>query len=192
MNRAGALSTSPYFTNRLFFAFPTTAYMSSFLFLHFCDNALRLLGLYFSTFHSFRIFLRWLFTAAVQTSTEALHASNRAGLGLRWCRSPARPPKPHTGPHRGKFAFFSPKRTYPSPFRGRGWVSAFLGWAGWPCSFTTGSRWLNRAALLLRWCLFPTWLSKSHTGPHRAEFGLHRFFLVRFGLGRVDKSFSSL
>ena len=28
---------------------------------------------------------------------------NRAGLGLRWCRSPTRPPKLHKGPHRGEF-----------------------------------------------------------------------------------------
>ena len=33
--------------------------MSSFLFLHFCDDALRLLGLYFSAFHPFKTFLRW-------------------------------------------------------------------------------------------------------------------------------------
>ena len=30
---------------------------------------------------------------------------NRAFLGLRWCRSPTRLSKPHTGPHRGEFGF---------------------------------------------------------------------------------------
>ena len=30
---------------------------------------------------------------------------NRACSGLRWCRSPTPPSKPHTGPHRGVFGF---------------------------------------------------------------------------------------
>ena len=30
--------------------------------------------------------------------TTAPHGSNRACSGLRWCRSPTRPSKPHTGP----------------------------------------------------------------------------------------------
>ena len=38
-------------------------------------------------------------------------------------------------------------------------------------SFTTGSHGPNRAGLLLRWCRFPTWLSKPHTGPHKGKFG---------------------
>ena len=40
------------------------------------------------------------FTCAAQTSTGASHWPNRAGLPLRWCRSPTRPPKLHTRPHR--------------------------------------------------------------------------------------------
>ena len=42
-------------------------------------------------------------------------------------------------------------------------------------SFTTGSRWPNRARLGPRWCRFPTQLSKPHTGPHGAEFGFTPF-----------------
>ena len=38
-------------------------------------------------------------------------------------------------------------------------------------SFTTGSHGPNRAGLLLRWCRFPTWLSKPHTAAHGGEFG---------------------
>lgn len=38
-------------------------------------------------------------------ATTGSHGFNRAGVGLRWCRSLTRPPKPHTGPHRGKFGF---------------------------------------------------------------------------------------
>ena len=68
----------------------------------------------------------------------------------------------------------------PPPFRGRGGVSSFL---GWPCSFTAGPRWPNRACLGLRWCRSPTRLTKSHTGSHRGEFGFHRLFLVRFFCG---------
>ena len=45
-----------------------------------------------------------------------------------------------------------------------------------PDSFTTGSHGFNRAGLGLRWCHFLTWLSKSHTGPHRGEFCFSAFF----------------
>ena len=38
-------------------------------------------------------------------ATTGSHGFNRAGVGLRWCRSLTRPPKPHTGPHRGEFGF---------------------------------------------------------------------------------------
>ena len=39
-----------------------------------------------------------------------------------------------------------------------------------------GSHWPNRACLGFRWCRFLTWLSKSHTGPHRGESGFTAFF----------------
>ena len=38
--------------------------------------------------------------------TNGSHWLNRAGLGLRWCRSPTRPPTPHTGPHRAEFGVY--------------------------------------------------------------------------------------
>ncbi len=38
-------------------------------------------------------------------STTGSHGSNRAGLLLRWRRSPTRPPKPHTGPHKAESGF---------------------------------------------------------------------------------------
>ena len=40
---------------------------------------------------------------------------NRVCLGLRWCCFLTRPPKTHTGPHRGEFGFSPPKQVYPSP-----------------------------------------------------------------------------
>ena len=49
---------------------------------------------------SFKSVLPMAFTCAVQTSTGASRRANRAGLQLRWCRSPTRPPKLHTRPHR--------------------------------------------------------------------------------------------
>ena len=64
------------------------------------------------------------------------------------------------------------------------WVLFFLGLSGLPCSFTAGSHWPNRAGLGLRWCPFPYPVPKT---AHRAEFGFHRFFLVRFWLGRAAK-----
>ena len=45
--------------------------------------------------------------------TNGSHASNSARLGLRWCRSPTRLTKSHTGPHWGKFVFTS---VFPQPF----------------------------------------------------------------------------
>ena len=59
-------------------------------------------------------------------------------------------------------------------------------------SFTTGSHGPNRAGLLLRWCRFPTWLSKPHTAAHGGEFGFHRFFFVRLCSDWAVKSRSSL
>ena len=38
-------------------------------------------------------------------ATTGSHGFNRAGVGLRWCCSLTRPPKPHTGPHGGEFGF---------------------------------------------------------------------------------------
>ena len=193
--------------------------MSSFLFLHFCDDALWLLGLYFSAFHLFKTFLWWLFTAAAQAFTEALHASNRAGLGSHWCRSTTRPLTGQKLPHRAEFGF-SPQNEFTPPPKGGGagyrlslgcWVfhaekpgafpqektdtsypRASLGSCLWQLLVTTGSHRPNRAGLGLWRCRFPTWLSKSHTRPHRGEFGSHRFFLLCFGFGRVDKALSSL
>ena len=50
----------------------------------------------------------------------------------------------HTGPS----LFFLPKTSLPLPLKGgRGGVSSFLGWSGWPCSFTTGPQRPNRAGL---------------------------------------------
>ena len=41
----------------------------------------------------------------LDSSTTASHGSNRAGLGLCWCRSPTWFSKPHTGSHRAEFGF---------------------------------------------------------------------------------------
>ena len=94
--------------------------------------------------------------------------------------------------HTGASLGFLSRTSSPLPLKGEGLGTTFLGSLGWPCSFTTAPRWPNRAGLLLCWCRSPTQPSKPHTGSHRAEFGFHRLFLVRFGSGRVDKSFSSL
>ena len=53
----------------------------------------------------------------------------------------------------------------------RNQLSLAWGWLLSPDSFTTGSHGPNRAGLLLRWCRFPTWLSKPHTAAHGGEFG---------------------
>ena len=59
-------------------------------------------------------------------------------------------------------------------------------------SATTAPHGSNGAGNRLHWCRFPTPPSKPHTGPHRGEFGSHRFFLGCFGSGSAAKSRSSL
>ena len=135
-------------------------------------------------------FLGWLGWPCLFTTGS--HWPNRAGLGLRWCRSPTWPPKSHTEAHRAEFVFPPQNEFTPPPKGGRGGVSSFLGWSGWPCSFTAGPRWPNRAGLGLCWCRSPTRPPKSHTGPHRGGFGIHFLFLVCFCWGKAAKSCSSL
>ena len=57
---------------------------------------------------------------------------------------------------------------------------------------TTAPHGSNRAGNPFRWCRSPTWSQKPHTGSHKAKFGFHRLFLVRFFYGREAKSLSSL
>ena len=48
------------------------------------------------------------------------HGFNRAGLGLRWCRSPTWLSKPHTALHRASCGFLCPKTRLPLPLKGEG------------------------------------------------------------------------
>ena len=130
------------------------------------------------------------FTCAAQTSTGASHWPNRAGLELRWCRYPIRLSKPHTGSHRASCGFLCPKTRLPLPLKGEGLgfiqfgvVQFSLGSCPWQLPLTNGSHGSSGAGLGLWWCRSPTWRPKPHTGPHRAEFGFHRFFLVCFFCG---------
>ena len=102
--------------------------MSSFLFLHFCDDALWLLGLYFSAFYPFRTFLRWLFTAAVQTSTGASRWSNRACEELPWCSFPYPASKTAHRATQGRVLFFPQNELTPPP-KGGG-AGYRLSWVG--------------------------------------------------------------
>ena len=106
-------------------------------------------------------------------------------------------PAPKTA-HRAtqvRVCFFSPERAYPSPFRGRGWVSPVLGLLEFSCRearcfsagkdgyfvsegfsrqlpvATAGHSWPNRGCLEVRWCVGPTHLLTSQKPPHRVEFG---------------------
>ena len=51
------------------------------------------------------------------------------------------------------------------------WFPLTLGWPLLPDSLTTGSHNSNGAGNPSCWCRFLTWPPKSHTGPHRGEFG---------------------
>ena len=138
------------------------------------------------------------FSHLLDSSTTAPPGSNRAGNSSCWCRSPTRPPKPHTRLHRAEFWFSLQNEVTPPPKGGGAgfystWsCSASLGSCLWQLLVTNGSRWLNRAGLGLRWCRSPTRPPTPHTGPHRAEFGVYHFFLERFCPGRTAKSRSSL
>ncbi len=78
------------------------------------------------------------------------------------------------------------------PLRGKVGLNSHPSCSARPNSSTTAPHGFNGAGNPSYWCRFPNRPTKPHTGPHRAEFGFHRLFLVRFGSGRVDKSFSSL
>ena len=115
---------------------------------------------------------------------------NRACLRLGWCCFPTRLSKPHTGPHRVEFVF-PPQNEFTPPPKGGGagfrsslGFRVLLGSCLWQLLATAGSHASNKACLGLRRCRSPTRLSKSHTGPHRGEFGSHFLFLVRFFCGR--------
>ena len=73
-------------------------------------------------------FLSSRFAAVLDSFTTGSHGPNRAGLLLRWCRSPTRPPKPHTGPHRGEFGFSLQNELTPPP-KGGG-AGYHLSWVG--------------------------------------------------------------
>lgn len=159
-----------------------------------CLTALPLqarLGLLFS----FSAYLRFLSTASLRVETHwfpltlgwplppdslttGSHTSNRAGLGLGWCCLPTRPSDRPKIAAQGQVWFFSPERVYPSPFRGRDGILFIFGVSGSPWQLplaTAGHSWLNRAGLGLCWCRSPTRPPKSHTGPHRGEFGFTAF-----------------
>ena len=141
-------------------------------------------------------FLSSRFAAVPDSSITGSHGFNRAGLGLWRCRFLTWLSKPHIRPHRAEFGF-SPQNEFTPPPKGGGTgfcssleFRVLLGSCLWQLLVTTGSHASNRACLGLRWCHFLTWLSKSHTGPHRAEFRFHRFFFLDF-LGGSPASWRS-
>ena len=143
---------------------------------------------------SFKSVLPMAFTCAVQTSTGASRRANRAGLQLRWCRSPTRPPKLHTRPHRAGLGLrwcrfptlgsnrhtganraefgFSPQNALTPPPKGGG-AGYRLSWVCWVYlarsklghAGPTGPVWGFAGVVLL-----PSHLT-GHKSPHRGEFG---------------------
>ena len=118
---------------------------------------------------SFKSVLPMAFTCAVQTSTGASRRANRAGLQLRRCRSPTRPPKLHKGPHRGEFWFSLQNELTPPPKGGGAGFCSILGCSSLLDSSTTASHGSNGAGLGSCWC--PTPLpgsqicTQGRTGP---------------------------
>ncbi len=169
-----------------------------------CFNSLpvqALLGLLFS-------FSAFLLPVCSPSCVEGL-AFSHPGSPLFWIRSQLG----HTGPtgpvwgfagvvsllgpqncSQGRTRAFSlfPSTCSTFPLRGKVGLNSHPSCSARPNSSTTSPHGFNGAGNPSYWCRFPTRPTKPHTGPHRAEFGFHRLFLVRFGSGRVDKSFSSL
>ena len=123
------------------------------------------------------------------SSTAGSHGSNGAGNRLHWCRSPTWLSKPHTGPHTG---FSAQSLSRPFPYGERRGCSRIWDVPVLLDSPTTAPHGSNRAGNPFRWCRSLTWPQKPHTGSHKAKFGFHRLFLVRFFYGREAKSLSSL
>ena len=78
--------------------------------------------------------------SAVAHGNCCSYGSNRAGLGLRWCRFPTRPPKPHTRLHRAEFWFSLQNELTPPP-KGGG--------AGYHLTWLTGIL-MQRSPVLFR------------------------------------------
>ena len=145
--------------------------MSSFLFLHFCDDALWLLGLYFSAFYPFRTFLRWLFTAAVQTSTGASRWSNRACEELPWCSFHYPASKTAHRATQGRVLFFPQNELTPPPKGGGArYRLSWVGRVGSVRSKLAHTPPTGRVCCFDGVVLLPSHLT-GHKSPHRGEFG---------------------
>ena len=75
-------------------------------------------------------------------------------------------------------------QSLPLPLKGEGLDIARLGFAGFALLVHS---WITLAQQGRSGASLVSVSPKPHTGPHRAEFGFHRFFLVRFWLGRAAK-----
>ena len=114
--------------------------MSSFLFLHFCDDALRLLGLYFSAFHPFKTFLRWFLPPPSKPPRGPHTASTgrvRSFPGVVPLPGPQNRTQGCTGP---SFGFLS-RTGLPLPLKGEGLDIAFLWWFGFSLAVAFGNCW---------------------------------------------------
>ena len=147
--------------------------MSSFLFLHFCDDVFELLGLYFSAF----ILSRVSSGGFLPLPSKPPHGPRTGPTGAVWrFAGVSFPTHLLTGqkpPHRGE-SCFSPRTNSPLPLKGEGLDIARLGFAGFALLVH------NRATVAQQgWGFggvrFPTLSPKPHTGPHRAEFGFSVF-----------------
>ncbi len=108
------------------------------------------------------------------SSTTGSHSFNGAGNPFCWCHFPTLASKSQTGSHTG-FSLFCSVSLPTFPLRGKA-VFSKLGCPGFLDLSTTGSHGSNGAGNPFRWCRSPTWPPKSHTGPHKAEFGFYLLF----------------
>ena len=148
--------------------------MSSFLFLTFCVYVFCCLGLHFSAVPLSNPFFRWLLPVPHKPPQEPY--TPPTGPVLCSASVVSLPVPNRTQAAQAKFGFLLQNELTP-PLKGEGRDFAHLWDFGFSlavacgncCSQTAHTLQQGRSGALL--VSLPTWLSKSNTGPHRAEFG---------------------
>ena len=149
--------------------------MSSFLFLHFCDDALRFLGLYFSAFHLFKTFLRWFLPPPSKPPRGPHTASTgrvRSFPGVVPLPGPQNRTQGCTGP---SFGFLS-RTSLPLPLKGEGLGIILVGFVGVftqrsPVLFRRKRRILRIRGLLSAVATGNCWSQTAHTASTGPVWG---------------------
>ena len=161
--------------------------MSSFLFLHFCDDVFELLGLYFSAFILSRVSSGGFLPLPPKPPQGSHTASTGLVCGFAGVAFPTRLSKTCTQGRTGP-GLVSPQNELTPPPKGGG-AGYHLGWVR-PARSQPGYAGPTGPVWGLRWCRSPTRPPKLHKGPHRGRVW---FLLTRWHFSeRISCSFSEL